>query len=601
MKYLENADISPKKVYAGDSVEFRIKLTVGSDFVTQGSRILLDLPGELGYSRPTRGNPEDPGYVEMRCSNPSLRWRLSCWNLGNDTFETARSLYENKHAQRLCVLDLLGGDLRAGDIITILWGFLRDGFGQGTKVGILVPSPDFTDTIVVRYFVDGTRALPDRGHSYAGYGRPQPDQQISASFQVLPREPSRLRLLPGQTGSRLLVLDRFSNLCHVESLEGLTVPAPAVRQAPSGVFHLGMEDQLSSAGNCPMTVVPDLHEVYEGYSILFGDLHTHSAYSYDCAERERMHQTPADYYRYARDTACLDFLAVTDHHLPWGEERRKIGRENWERTLEAARRYHQPNGFIAFPGLEVKDARGDTTLILGENFSYEEITHPSLVDLPSLWERYRGRNYLGIPHFHNLGSLPAGTWRACPYEGVEPVVEVSSCHGTYEAFGPEEPDQPLMEHERPDRCGRFLLSAGYRYGFICSSDGHKGNPGQNGLTAVFVKERTREAVLDALRQRRAYGTTNARIRLVLLVDGKLMGSVLPASSNKEIFLSVVGEGALQSVEVIANGAVVRRFYPQSTRWEAQFRLQEIRDGYCYVRVVQQDGHRAYSSAVWFQE
>ncbi|MCI8624497.1 MAG: hypothetical protein HFG26_12680 [Provencibacterium sp.] len=301
------------------------------------------------------------------------------------------------------------------------------------------------------------------------------------------------------------MLDRFSNLCRVESLEGLTVPSPAARQAPPGVFHLEAGERLSSAGSSSMTAAPDPYGVYEGYSILFGDLHTHSAYSYDCAERERMHRTPADYYRYARDTACLDFLAVTDHHVPWGEERRKIGRENWERTLEAARLYHQPDDFLAFPGLEVKDARGDTTLILGEDFSYEEITHPSLVDLLSLWERYRGRNYLGIPHFHNPGSLPAGTWRACPYEGVEPVVEISSCHGTYEAFGPEEPAQPLMEHERPDRCGRFLLWAGYRYGFICNSDGHKGNPGQNGLTAVYVKERTREAVLDALRQRRAYG------------------------------------------------------------------------------------------------
>ncbi|MCI8624496.1 MAG: hypothetical protein HFG26_12675 [Provencibacterium sp.] len=200
MKYLENADVSPKKVHAGDSVEFRIKLTVGSGFVTEGSRILLDLPGELGYSRPTRGNPEDPGYVEARCSNPSLRWRLSCWNLGSGAFETARSLYENKHAQRLCVLDLPGGELHAGDTITVLWGFLRDGFGQGTKVGILAPSPDFTDTIDIRYFVDGTRALPDRGHSYVGYERPQPDRRLSVSFQVLPREPSRLRLLPGRTG-----------------------------------------------------------------------------------------------------------------------------------------------------------------------------------------------------------------------------------------------------------------------------------------------------------------------------------------------------------------------------------------------------------------
>jgi hypothetical protein len=42
-------------------------------------------------------------------------------------------------------------------------------------------------------------------------------------------------------------------------------------------------------------------------------------------------------------------------------------------------------------------------------------------------------------------------------------------------------------------------------------------------------------------------TTNARIRLLLLVDGKLMGSVLPSGSSKEVFLSVAGESELQSV------------------------------------------------------
>jgi len=268
--------------------------------------------------------------------------------------------------------------------------------------------------------------------------------------------------------------------------------------------------------------------------------------------------------------------------------------------LEAARQSERPGSFFAFPGLEVKDERGDTTLIFGEPFTYEEITHPALKDLSGFWERYQGRDYLGIPHFHNPGTLPEGTWKRCPSQEKEPVVEVFSCHGAYEAFGPEEAPQPLAEHQRQDRCGRFLLSAGYRYGFVCNSDGHKGNPGQNGLTAVFVREFTREAVLEAIRQRHTYGTTNARIRLLFLINGQLMGSVLPADGQKEVFLSVAGESDLLSVEVIANGRIVRRFCPKGKEWEKGFQLAETGRGYCYIRVTQRDGHRAYSSAIWFE-
>lgn len=600
MKYLDKAVITPSEVLAGDSVEFVIRLIVGEKFVTMGSRIVFDFPGELGYSRPTRGNPEDAGYVEVRCSNSSLRWKLRCWNVANAAFEEAGHLFENRYAQRLCILDFLSGELHEGDCITLIWGFLRDGFGQGTKVGTIVPAPDFTDTIEIRYFRDGEKALPDYGRSFIGYERPVPDQQLSVSFRVLPREPARMRLLRGRVDSRLLILDRFSNLCHVDKLDSLTISSPKVQPERSGVIRLGADVQLTSTGACPLTEAPNPYDVYDGHSILFGDLHTHSAYSYDCTEREKMHQTPEDYYAYARDAACLDFLAVTDHHVPWGEERRKIGRENWERTLEAAHQNDRPGIFTAFPGLEVKDIRGDTTLILGEDFTYDEITHPSLRDLPSFWQRYKGRNYLGIPHFHNPGSLPEWTWRSCPLEGAEPVVEISSCHGTYEAFGPEEPFQPLMEHERRDRCGRFLLSEGYRYGFVCSSDGHKGNPGQNGLTAVLVREHTREAILDAIRQRRTYGTTNARIRLLFLMDGHWMGSVLPSGSSKEVYLSVTGENDLLQIEVIVNGTVARRFLPDGKEWTTSFRIQEAETGYCYIRVTQQDGHRAYSSAIWFK-
>src|SRR5205814_8467361 len=67
---------------------------------------------------------------------------------------------------------------------------------------------------------------------------------------------------------------------------------------------------------------------------------------------------------------------------------------------------------------------------------------------------------------------------------------------------------------------------GYRVGVVCHSDDHKGRPGATrpgastfgaigGLTCYVMPELTRDALFDALRRRRHYGTTGTRLFLAL--------------------------------------------------------------------------------------
>ena len=62
---------------------------------------------------------------------------------------------------------------------------------------------------------------------------------------------------------------------------------------------------------------------------------------------------------------------------------------------------------------------------------------------------------------------------------------------------------------------------GFRVGVVCHSDDHKGRPGATkpgastfgaigGLTCYFMPELTRDALFEALRRRRASGTTPSR-------------------------------------------------------------------------------------------
>ncbi len=52
--YFRLVELTPREIPAGDSAEITIRLVVGRDFSALGSRIVLDLPGYLGTSRPTR-------------------------------------------------------------------------------------------------------------------------------------------------------------------------------------------------------------------------------------------------------------------------------------------------------------------------------------------------------------------------------------------------------------------------------------------------------------------------------------------------------------------------------------------------------------------
>jgi hypothetical protein len=123
------------------------------------------------------------------------------------------------------------------------------------------------------------------------------------------------------------------------------------------------------------------------------------------------------------------------------------------------------------------------------------------------------------------------------------LVEVASCWGVFEWL--------LWE----------ALEAGHIVGVVCNSDGHKGRPGAEGpgagefgiaggLTCVLVPELTREAVFDALRERRCYGTTGPRIDLSLQIDRQPMGSVLEVDGRVTASVAAKAAGPIESLVLL---------------------------------------------------
>ena len=597
----ERASIRPDAVRSGDSAEFIITLLVGPGYTPGPSRIVLDLPATLGMSRPELLHQEADGFVEVYCGNPDVTHTKRVWDVEIQDFVSRERRSYRGMACRMFVLDLSAG-VKAGDAIEVRWGDTGGGYGAGAKVTSVVPRPGYAALLHVRYFADPAAGLPDLARSFAGCARPVPDAQAELPIRILPREPHHLRLVRKVDAALLLCHDLYWNVPPVaDAAEVVDADAGAAPvRNDFGVFEYPSPHVRVRAKALPLLDAPAMDGIFEGMNLYWGDIHTHSAYSNDCFEREKLQMTPGDLMAFARRRAGLDFFAVTDHHQPWDVERNRIGRQYWEMTLDDLFGHDAPGEFLVFPGFEFRCPRGDTAVVLGWQAGYEEIDRPDWTDVRELWRGLEGRDYLTIPHFHNVGRLDDGLWwdNVGP---VEPVLEVFSCHGSCEREDALENGRPMIKRFRRDRCAAYLLAAGYRYGLVGNSDGHKGHVGTNGLTAVFADRLDRSAVFAAYRDRRVYGTTNARIRLVFTANGQLMGSVLSDASEKAFLIDVVGEGRLKKVDVFRNGEPYRRFVPDgpTKSLKRDFTADDDGPASWYVRVTQTDNHVAWSSPIWF--
>lgn len=595
-KYFSKAEITPKHIKAGDSVDICIRLTVTDDFTTDNSRIVLDMPAYLGYSRPTVGHLEQSGAMFVMCSNPDYAYKQSVWDMEVGDFPSAGKTSFMGMAQRMYVLDFYSGEVQSGDTIEIHWGFTRNGFGVGVKVTTLALKPDFVNTIHARYFSDPDKAFPDFGRSFLGYNRPVPDEEFPLEYTIHPREPKSIRHFNNLTSNRVVIRDRFANVCHQAKLEDYCDDNIEYAKNDYGVIELKKKIPHINFNTLPSVTTPDMQKAFEDYNIYFGDLHIHSSFSNDCIEREKQEMDPADQFNFAKQVASLDFAAVTDHHQPWDVERNQIQKHQWEFLKNTVTEKTADKFFIPIGGFEYRCVRGDTVVLFENMPEFNTIHERTLTDIRKVWEYFDNKNMITIPHFHNGGNLGENEWFTCPDMSVEPVEEIFSCHGSFECE--HDLEHGTTSHRRKDRNGNFFLQKDIKYGLCANSDGHKGNPGTNGLTAVFAPELTRQSLFNAIRNRQTYASTNSRILLVFSGNDKLMGNYLENTDTVHFHLKTIGELPIKAVDIIKNGELYKRMKPDSIEFETDLTEKALPGDYFYTRVIQKDDNTAWSSPIF---
>ena len=260
------------------------------------------------------------------------------------------------------------------------------------------------------------------------------------------------------------------------------------------------------------------------------------------------------------------------------------------------REYNQPGRFVTFKGYEAGSPLGHRNVI----YLSDEVEPPldaarfNNFHPATLFEHYRGRrDVLMIPHH-------VKTWTDWSYHDpeLEPLMEVYSCWGQSESPGTD-----LWNKGQTPGAGAWeAYRRGYRLGMIASSDNHVGMPGRSypgdrqihtpfkgGLCAVWCESLTREAIFAALKARRCYGTTGARIVVRFSI-----------SDAGKMNIEVAGTAALDRVEVVQDLELWRTLAPEDPNQSTLKSTLDIeaRRGMFYLRVFQKDGERAWTSPIW---
>ena len=330
-------------------------------------------------------------------------------------------------------------------------------------------------------------------------------------------------------------------------------------------------------------------------AVLFGDLHQHTAHSDGCG-------SPEDLWTAARDRRGLDFAAITDHDLFC---RRALGPATWQTMRHVADAFDEPGRFAAIVGYEFTGPRHPGP---GHKCVYFGSRSPDRVpdrDVDALFRLLRELGGIAVPH--HVGWTGGDFAHHDPE--VQPVWEICSVHGCYEAAGGCAAHPPRADHVIPGQFVRDALDAGLRFGFIGSSDSHGldwhhgvarwRNPFRSGLACLVGAEPTRDGVIAALRGRRAYATTGAAIRVHAELDGAGIGSELPAGTAGTVAVTVEGTAPIDRIVLVHRGG------ERAIEWDGTARItargavpRHEAPSYLYVRIEQTDGEAAWTSPWW---
>lgn len=336
-------------------------------------------------------------------------------------------------------------------------------------------------------------------------------------------------------------------------------------------------------------------------NLYFGQLHSHTNLSDGQG-------TIDDAYKYARDNAGIDFMAVTDHSN-WFENDTQASindgsmSSTWNTGLSAADKYNDDGEFVAIYGYEMTwsgstggyghintfnttgfETRNNKSMNLQNYYNVLKTQEESLSQL-----NHPGKTFGDFTDFAHYDAA---------IDEVVTLIEVGNGEGAIRTSG------YFPSYEYYTRA----LDKGWHVSPTNNQDNHKGKWGNSNTarTVIEASDLSRESIYEAIRERRTYATEDENLRISYKVNGNTMGSILDETDNLTFEISVedinLGDN-IKSISIIGDGGKVVKSIENvnSSSKDWTFTLDRSVSSYYYVKVEQTDKDIAVTAPVWVGE
>lgn len=354
------------------------------------------------------------------------------------------------------------------------------------------------------------------------------------------------------------------------------------------------------------------------YSLFWGTIHGES-------DKVDSGENIEGFLRHMRDEIGMQFLGTTPFESP-----EETSNDVWKGIVSQVHEYNEESRFTTLLGLQWfgDENEGLRQLIYWkDNKPMMRKKDPKYTNLKKIYKIHTSKEVLAIPSFTMAKGFETDFSDFNPE--FERVVEIYNAWGCSECTEAEGNLRPIKGEIQETEKGsiRKALNNNHRFGFVAGGLDDRGVYGDlytsdqvqysPGMTAILAIEQTRETLMQALYNRSCYATTGPRIVLNFNIAGSPMGAELSTknkpglSFNRYITGFICGTAPIKEVDIIRNGAPLHKFQPGKPSFEFEYDdFQELSKialnspderppfVYYYLRVIQTDGHIAWSSPIW---
>lgn len=563
---------TPKQVFVGESLAEAVISFTATERIEPGGLVKLWCPN--GATNPQLTKPGEPGFIWIETDTP-VETELAVVNFW------AQYNQKPADARRFVNVKLLHG-LPTGKKLLFHWKNVRVDEHAGRFEG-----DRWCFQIAVDHNADGYAELIPNAPEIPKLPGPAIQLLARIASTAVKGEPVRLNVCAfdrfgnpatGYSSTLLFDCDQKGALLPQKGNLSQGSLQSEISFKEAGFFWIKVKsaDGLAAESNPVEVFATD-----PGMRLYWGDLHVHTEMSADARASAHTVSSYHGSYNSGRYHYALDFQANADHH---GFLQGNYGPEDWRIMQRISNEANETGKFVTLIAAELSGPKGDQNVyVAGDWIPFLNHDPADLVAREKDWAEVKGIECMCIPHHVSQSMRP---WDWSRFEpSLQPVCEIFSNHGRAEFFANEPHYSGHGQATLQGRTWIDQLLAGKKLGAIASSDDHWARPGTCGLTGVWAPALTRPMIYEAIKTRRCYASTDARVILHFSADDAEMGQSISCTEPPLFKVRVAAPGIIQRLEVICNGETVYSSEPQKRQAKLTWREAALKNAFYYVRLT----------------